>query len=67
MRTRLYKRADLLKLATMMGMGSVMQRTPQMAHSEATSFPAEVLGEMSPYPVLVIVMIAQYSVWTRDT
>ena len=48
MRTWLYKRADLLKLATMMGMGSVMQRTPQMAHSEATSLPAEVLGEMSP-------------------
>ena len=55
---------DLLKFATMMGMGSVMQSTPQMAHSEATSFPgesnqiisyndarvrpADVLGEMSP-------------------
>ena len=48
MRTWLYNRADLLKLATMMGMGSVMQRTPQMAHREATSLPAEVLGEMSP-------------------
>ena len=32
---------DLLKFATMMGMGSVMQSTPQMAHSEATSLPGE--------------------------
>jgi hypothetical protein len=39
---------NLLKLATMMGMGRVIQRTPQMAHSEATSFPAEVLGAISP-------------------
>jgi hypothetical protein len=41
----------LLKLATMMGMGRVMQSTPQMAHSDATSLPAEVLGAISPYPV----------------
>ena len=32
---------DLLKFATMMGMGRVMQSTPQMAHSEATSLPGE--------------------------
>ena len=25
-----------------------LHRTPQMAQSEATSFPADVLGEMSP-------------------
>ena len=35
--------ADLLKLATMMGMGRVMHRTPQMAHSDATNLPAGVL------------------------
>ena len=39
-----------LKFATMMGMGRVMQRTPQIAHNEATSFPAAVLGAISPYP-----------------
>ena len=38
----------LLKLATMMGMGRVMQRTPQMAHREPTSFPPAVVGAMSP-------------------
>ena len=38
----------LLKLATMIGMGRVMQRTPQIAHMEATSLPAEVFGDMSP-------------------
>ena len=40
----------LLKLATMMGMGSVMQRTPQMAHREPTSLPEAVSGATSPYP-----------------
>ena len=40
----------LLKLATMMGMGRVMHRTPQIAQREATSFPPEVLGAISPYP-----------------
>ncbi len=40
----------LLKLATMMGMGRVMHRTPQIAQREATSFPAAVLGAISPYP-----------------
>ena len=56
-----------MKFATMMGMGSVMLRVPQMQQMLATSFPGAVVGAMSPYPVLVIVMIAQYSVWTRDT
>ena len=53
----------------MMGMGRVMHSTPQMAHSEPTNLPAAVSGATSPYPVLVIVMIAQYSAWrhTRDT
>ena len=41
---------NLLKFATIMGMGSVMQRTPQMAHSEPTNFPAAVVGATSPYP-----------------
>ena len=53
----------LLKFATMMGMGRVMHKTPQIAHREATNFPAGVLGAMSPYPVLVMVMMAQYRVW----
>ena len=35
------RNTDLLKFATMMGIGSVMQSTPQMAHSEATSLPGE--------------------------
>ena len=51
----------------MMGMGSVMLRVPQMQQMLATSFPGAVVGAMSPYPVLVIVMIAQYRVWTRVT
>ena len=41
----------LLKLATMMGMGRVIQSTPQMAQSDPTSFPPAVVGAMSPYPV----------------
>ena len=57
--------ADLLKLVTMMGMGRVMHSTPQMAHSEPTNLPAAVSGATSPYPVLVIVMIAQYRVCGR--
>ena len=47
----------------MIGMGSVMQRVPQIQQKEATSLPGAVVGAMSPYPVLVIVMIAQYSAW----
>ena len=39
---------NLLKLATMMGIGRVMQSTPQMAHIEATSLPADVCGAISP-------------------
>ena len=38
----------LLKLATMMGMGRVIQRTPHIAQSEATSLPPAVRGAMSP-------------------
>ena len=53
----------LLKLATMIGMGRVIHRTPQMAQREPTNFPAEVVGATSPYPVLVMVMMAQYSAW----
>ena len=49
----------LLKLVTMIGMGRVMQRTPQMAHNDPMNFPPAVLGATSPYPVLVMVMIAQ--------
>ena len=40
--------ADLLKLATMMGMGRVMHSTPQMAHSDPTNLPAAVSGATSP-------------------
>ena len=32
----------LLKFATMIGIGKVMQRTPQIAQRDATNFPAEV-------------------------
>ena len=38
----------LLKFATMMGMGRVIQRTPQMAHRDPTSLPPGVLGDISP-------------------
>ena len=55
----------LLKFATMMGMGRVIHKTPQMAHSDPMNFPAAVVGATSPYPVLVIVMIAQYRVCRR--
>ena len=48
-----------MKLATMIGMGRVIQSTPQMAHNDPTNLPAAVRGATSPYPVLVIVMIAQ--------
>ena len=43
--------SDLLKFATMMGIGRVIHNTPQIAHSEATSFPAAVRGAISPYPI----------------
>ena len=39
---------DLLKFATMMGMGSVMLRVPQMQQMLATSLPGAVVGAMSP-------------------
>ena len=44
--------AHLLKFATMMGIGRVIQSTPQIAHRDPTSFPAEVLGATSPYPAV---------------
>ena len=40
--------AYLLKLATIIGIGKVMHKTPQIAQREATSLPAEVVGDMSP-------------------
>ena len=39
---------NLLKFATIIGMGRVMQRTPQMAHRDPTNFPAAVSGATSP-------------------
>jgi hypothetical protein len=39
---------NALKLATMIGIGRVMHKTPQMAHKEATSFPPAVVGATSP-------------------
>ena len=42
--------ADLLKLATIMGMGRVIQSTPQIAQRDPTNFPPAVVGAMSPYP-----------------
>ena len=55
---------DLLKLATMMGMGRVIQSTPQMAHRDPTNFPAAVSGATSPYPgtlSIVILSVILYS------
>ena len=39
---------NLLKLATMMGMGRVMLSVPQMQQMLATSLPGAVVGAMSP-------------------
>ena len=39
---------NLLKFATMMGMGRVMLSVPQIQQMLATSLPAEVVGAMSP-------------------
>ena len=39
---------DLLKLVTIMGIGKVMQRTPQIAHNDPISFPPGVFGATSP-------------------
>ena len=39
---------DLLKLVTIIGIGKVMQRTPQIAHNDPISFPPGVLGATSP-------------------
>ena len=41
-----------------MGMGSAMTRTPEMAQQVPISLPRPVVGWMSPYPTVVIVMIA---------
>ena len=38
----------LLKFATMIGIGRVMQRTPQIAQREPMNFPAAVVGATSP-------------------
>ena len=35
----------LLKFATMIGMGKVMHKTPQIAHRDATNLPAGVLNQ----------------------
>ena len=40
--------SNLLKFATMMGMGRVMHRVPQMQQKEATNLPGAVVGAMSP-------------------
>ena len=37
----------LLKFATMIGMGKVMHKTPQIAHRDATNLPAGVLNQYS--------------------
>ena len=42
------KKYYLLKLATVRGIGRVMHKTPQIAHKEATSLPAAVVGATSP-------------------
>ena len=44
------------KLFTMMGMGMDMTRTPEMAHMDPTHLPSTVVGCMSPYPTVVIVI-----------
>ena len=41
-------KSHLLKFATIIGMGRVMHKTPQMAHREPTSFPPAVVGATSP-------------------
>jgi len=37
-----------LKFATIIGMGRVIHKTPQIAQSEPTNFPAAVRGATSP-------------------
>ena len=48
-----------MKLATMMGMGSVMHSTPQMAHRDPTNFPAAVSGATSPYPAVYTCTVSE--------
>ena len=43
-----YRSNYLLKFATMIGIGRVIQRTPHIAHKDPTSFPPAVVGAMSP-------------------
>ena len=40
----------------MIGMGIDMTRTPEMAHMDPTHLPSTVVGCMSPYPTVVIVI-----------
>ena len=49
--------ADLLKLATMMGMGRVMHSTPQIAHSDATNLPAGVLQVQTTFLLAFDVLV----------
>ena len=44
------------KLLTIIGIGMDMTRTPEMAHNEPTHLPSTVVGCMSPYPTVVIVI-----------
>ena len=49
----------LLKFATIMGMGRVIQRTPQMAHRDATNLPAGVLNGRWKLEQAVVGVIAE--------
>ena len=42
----------LLKFATIIGMGRVIHRTPQIAQRDPTTLPAAVVGATSPYPAI---------------
>ena len=46
----------------MMGIGNAITSTPQIAHIEPTHLPKNVVGEISPYPTVVIVMMAHQKV-----
>ena len=45
----------------MIGIGSAMTRTPNVAQTAPTSLPRFVVGATSPYPTVVIVIIAHQS------
>ena len=53
----------LLKFATIMGMGRVIQRTPQMAHSDATNLPAGVLNVIWKLEQAAVRVIADIAMW----